>query len=61
MQVTVIFNFPDITDPDSPEADEVVEMLTEATTEWAADFKAAYTYVDDVTEADVGRLPYGLN
>jgi hypothetical protein len=36
LQVNVVFEFPDITDPNSPAADEVVVRLTEAGAQWKA-------------------------
>lgn len=40
MQVTITFNFPDIVDPNSPEADAIIETLTAQTVEWQAEWRA---------------------
>lgn len=53
MRVTCHFLFPDITDPDSDEADEICELLTDLTTEWSRIWEGCHAYVDDaVCEED---------
>lgn len=53
MKVHVIFNFPDITDPDSPEADEVIDVITSDTVELQSTFPEALkceVWVEDATQ-----------
>jgi len=53
MRVTVVFDFPMITDPDSPIASDVIEYLTALTVEqqnaWRLRFESdkVVVYVDD--------------
>lgn len=48
MRVIVVFEFPDIKDPNSRQADDVVDTLTQLTAEWSADIENCQVYVDDV-------------
>ena len=34
MQVTIVFEFPEINNPSSPPADDIVNLLTQSTVEW---------------------------
>lgn len=57
LQVNVVFEFPDITDPTSPAADEVVVRLTEAGAQWKAQQwhegqKECAVWVDEAQEPD---------
>lgn len=49
MKVTIVFEFNQVTDPNSPEADEIVEALTASTIEWGKDYNAT-VYVDNAEE-----------
>ena len=46
MRVIVIFGF-DGVNPDSPEADEIIESLVMDTKQWQLDYAASYVCVDD--------------
>lgn len=47
IQVIVIFEFPDINDPDSAEADHVVEVITRMTSDMSHHMNCD-AYVDEV-------------
>jgi len=54
MKVTIVFDFPTITDPNGPEADDIVGCLTAQSVDWQEEWKLrlhaeASVYVDDVT------------
>lgn len=44
MRVLVVFDFPNISDPDGQEASEVIETLTAQTKEWQAEWGALPPY-----------------
>lgn len=47
MKILVVLDFPAIKDPDSPEADEVMDIITRDTTRIAEDNGAAACWVED--------------
>ena len=55
MQVTIVFEFPEINDASSPPADDIVNLLTQCTVEWQEWLRelikddAVNVWVDDAT------------
>lgn len=47
MKVTIIFEYPEVIDPNSSSADEIVERFNEMTAKWSEDM-GAIVYVDEV-------------
>jgi hypothetical protein len=47
MKVVIVFEYPEVIDPNSSEADAIVEHLSELTTRWSDDLDAT-VYVDEV-------------
>jgi hypothetical protein len=47
MKITIIFDYPEVIDPNSLEADNIVEQISELTTRWSDDLGAT-VYVDQV-------------
>ena len=48
MKVRVVFDFPNITDPNSEEADETIEILQDEL-KWFSENHALDWYIDDAT------------
>jgi hypothetical protein len=49
MKIFVAFEFPDITDPDGPQADEIIDWISIDLKTLAEDIDCDW-YIDDVTE-----------
>ena len=48
MKIIVVFDFQEIQDPDSIQADHILEMMHPLVKEWSADIDGCHVYIDDV-------------
>ena len=46
MKVIVVFDFPEVADPNSEDADFIVQTITDKTVEWSNEL-GGHAYVDD--------------
>jgi len=54
--ISMTVAFESITDPDGPEADEAVQMVTDSCREWALDVGASWAGVDEAWVAHQDEL-----
>jgi len=54
LQVLVVFEFGGIDDPNSEEADKIVQLLTASSSQMAEDYTATYVWIDDAVVVDTG-------
>lgn len=47
MKILVVLNYPDIPEPDGPEADEVMDIITKDTARIARDYGAESCWVEE--------------
>ena len=54
LRVVVVFEYLNVDDVDGEEADKIVQLLTQSSSQLAEDFTADYVWIDDAVVADTG-------
>ena len=52
MRVSVIFEFPEIKDPNGPDADRLADLMTWHTQQWREKLDANAVWVDDICTSE---------
>ena len=55
LRVVVVFEYLNVIDVDGEEADKIVQLLTQSSSQLAEDFTADYVWIDDAVVADTGE------
>jgi hypothetical protein len=54
LRVVVVFEYSNVPDVDGEEADKIVQLLTQSSSQMAEDYTATYVWIDDAVVVDTG-------
>lgn len=54
LRVVVVFEYLNVPDVDGEEADKIVQLLTQSSSQMAEDYTADYVWIEDAIVVDVG-------